>query len=95
MLGSKRIQPLTRSQTRGLAKAQAGGTASDYLASHPGVAKHTQKVAARKERQEDRLEATKRPLGGMSGGNPNPNKGYTPIPGRSKKPYNPSGGTPL
>jgi len=41
-----KARPLTQQQTKQLAKAQAGGTEAQYLAAHPGVAKHQQKIGA-------------------------------------------------
>src|SRR5215510_17321 len=41
-----KARPLTQQQTKGLAKAQAGGNEAQYLAKHPGVAKHQQKIGA-------------------------------------------------
>jgi len=41
-----KAKPLTPQQTKQLAKAQAGGTEAQYLANHPGVAKHQQKIGA-------------------------------------------------
>ena len=77
MIGAKRIQPLAGSQKRGLAKAAASGSTESYLAKHPGVAKHQEKVQARTDRRAAKLEATKRPAevtGGTIGGNvPQPN----------------------
>ncbi len=39
-------RPLTAQQTKGLAKAQAGGTEAQYLKKHQGVATHQQKIGA-------------------------------------------------
>jgi len=39
-------RPLTPQQTKQLAKAQASGNEAQYLANHPGVAKHQQKIGA-------------------------------------------------
>jgi len=41
-----KARPLTGQQTRQLAKAQAGGTEAQYLAAHPGVAKHQLRIGA-------------------------------------------------
>jgi len=44
--GAPKAKPLTPQQTKQLAAAQAGGTEAQYLANHPGVAKHQQKIGA-------------------------------------------------